>query len=121
MNVHLILPMNLQQQTTAQTCDVCPGKNGKIAVFVCIKDYTKHVATKSHKERVLAHKVEHRRRGVLDKLDEDLATKPKAITMEVSQNLKICVLIRIYFKIISIISLCLSNDMKYSHVKKLCD
>jgi len=77
------------EQTTAQTCDVCPGKNGKIAVFVCIKDYTKHVATKSHKERVLAHKVEHRRRGVLDKLDEDLATKPKAITMEMdSENME---------------------------------
>ena len=85
MNVHVIIPTNLQQHTTAQTCDFCPGKNGKIAVFVCAKDYTKHIATKSHKERVLAHKVEHRRRGVLDKLDEDLATKPKAITMEVRQ------------------------------------
>merc|ERR1712212_506284 len=56
-------------------CDFCPGKNSKTAVFACEKDYQRHILTKSHKDRVLARKMENDRRKKLDDLDEKAEAK----------------------------------------------
>jgi len=68
-------------------CDYCPGKNGREAVFSCEKDYRKHIATQSHKERKLARKREDQRRANLDKEDAKHSTPLEPIgNMEVDDG-----------------------------------
>jgi len=51
------------------TCDFCPGQNNKYKVFLCEKDYKRHISTASHKERVRVREIEDKRRQNLDNAD----------------------------------------------------
>jgi len=54
----------------ARVCNYCPGKQDKLATFASEKDYLKHCATKSHKDRCRNMRIEYRRRNHLDLLDQ---------------------------------------------------